>query len=134
MKTTKTLPLIGLLLAAPIMAGEALAGDAVAGQVVFRKCAICHSPDPGVLKIGPPLFGVVGRTPATLEIFITRYSPAMKAFGQEGAVWDEATLILYLTSPRTLVPKGRMVFAGLKDATQREDVVAYLKTLTDKEE
>lgn len=133
MKTTKTLPLIGLLLAASFMSGEALAGDSVAGQMVFRKCAICHSPDPGVNKIGPSLFGVVGRTPGALASFAKRYSPAMKAFGESGAVWDEATLILYLTSPRTLVPKGRMVFPGLKDATQREDVVAYLKTLTDDE-
>lgn len=131
MNAGKVLAMSSLLLATTLFSGEVLAADAEEGKKVFRKCMACHSPEAGVNKIGPSLFGVVGRTPGTLESFAKRYSPAMKAFGADGAVWDEATLDAYLTSPRTTIPKNRMGFPGLKDATQRENVIAYLKTLID---
>ena len=131
MNAGKVLAMSSLLLATTLFSGEVLAADPEAGKTVFRKCMACHSPEAGVNKIGPSLFGVVGRTPGTLESFAKRYSPAMKAFGTDGAVWDEATLDAYLTSPRTTIPKNRMGFPGMKDATQRENVIAYLKTLID---
>ena len=109
-------------------AGSASAGDAEAGKTVFRKCTMCHSPDEGVNKIGPSLFGVVGRTPGGIESF--RYSKAMTAFGEDGKVWTEELLNEYLLSPRVLIPGNRMGFPGLRDETQREDIIAYLKTLT----
>lgn len=89
---------------------------------------MCHSPDEGVNKIGPSLFGVVGRTPGGIESF--RYSKAMTAFGEDGKVWTEELLNEYLLSPRVLIPGNRMGFPGLRDETQREDIIAYLKTLT----
>ena len=131
MNAGKILGLSGILLATTLFSEEVLAADPEAGKMVFRKCMACHSPEEGVNKIGPSLFGVVGRTPGTLESFDKRYSPAMKAFGAGGAVWDEATLDAYLASPRTTIPKNRMGFPGMKDATQRENVIAYLKTLID---
>ncbi|MEE8258208.1 MAG: cytochrome c family protein [Sphingomonadales bacterium] len=131
MNAGKILAMSGLLLATTLFSGEVLAADAEEGKVVFRKCIACHSPEAGVNKMGPSLFGIFGKTPGTVESFAKRYSPAMKAFGADGAVWDEATLDAYLASPRTTIPKNRMGFPGLKDATQRENVIAYLKTLID---
>ncbi|MEE8295909.1 MAG: cytochrome c family protein [Sphingomonadales bacterium] len=109
-------------------AGTASAGDAEAGKTVFRKCTMCHSPEEGINKIGPSLFGVVGRTPGGIEGF--RYSKAMSAFGEDGKVWTEGLINEYLLAPRTLIPGNRMGFPGLRDETQRDDVIAYLKTLS----
>ncbi len=99
-------------------------GDATAGKEVFKKCALCHSPDAGVNKIGPSLHGIVGRHSGSIENFT--YSAAMKAADK---VWDEATLDTYLTDPRGLVPGTKMIFPGLKDEKDRQNVIAYLETL-----
>ena len=85
---------------------------------------MCHATEPGVTKLGPNLAGVVGRKAGTEPGF--DYSAAMKSFGK---VWDAATLDTYLTNPAKLVPGGKMVFVGLKDATQRANVIADLETL-----
>ena len=100
------------------------AGDAAAGEQLFKKCAICHSPQAGVNKIGPSLFGIVGRKSATIETF--NYSDAMKAANK---TWDEATLDTYLTDPKALVPGTKMIFPGFKDPADRANVIAYLATL-----
>ena len=99
-------------------------GDAAAGKEVFKKCAICHSPDAGVNKIGPSLHGIVGRHSGSIENF--NYSPAMKAADK---VWDPAQLDSYLTDPRGVVPGTKMIFPGLKDEKDRQNVIAYLSTL-----
>lgn len=103
------------------------AQDAAAGKQVSQKCLMCHSFEEGVNKIGPSLFGVVGRVPGTAPGF--RYSPAMQEFGADGKVWTEERLNGYLLSPRTFVPGNRMGFAGVRDDQQRLDLIAYLKTL-----
>jgi cytochrome c len=95
-------------------------GDAAAGQVVFKKCALCHSPEAGVNKLGPSLHGVVGRKSASIDGY--NYSEAIKT-------WDPATLDTYLTDPKAMVPGTKMIFPGLKDAKDRQDVIAYLETL-----
>lgn len=103
-------------------------GDASAGETVFRKCAVCHTVELGKHKIGPGLLGVVGRTPGTAEGF--KYSGAMKSFGEAGQVWNEAALDSYLTNPRAVVKGTRMAFPGLKDTADRDNVIAYLKSLS----
>ena len=100
------------------------AGDPTAGEQIFHKCAICHSPLKGTNKVGPSLFGIVGRKSATIDTFT--YSDAMKAANK---TWDEATLNIYLTDPKALVPGTKMIFPGLKDDTDRANVIAYLATL-----
>jgi cytochrome c len=101
------------------------AGDATAGQALFKqKCAICHSPEKGVIKIGPSLYGVVGRKAGTLEGY--SYSDAMK---NANRTWDEATLSDYLTNPRQKIPGVKMVFVGLPQESDRQNVIAYLSTL-----
>jgi len=103
----------------------ALAADAEAGKTAFKKCALCHATEAGKSnKIGPSLFGVVGRKAASLENF--SYSEGMKKFEH---AWDEQTLDLYLADPRGTVPGTKMIFLGIKDKTERDDVIAYLETL-----
>ena len=105
-------------------ASSAVAADVEAGKTEFKKCALCHTTEAGKNKLGPSLFGVVGRKSATLENFT--YSEAMKKFDH---VWDEETLDKYLADPRGTVPGTKMVFPGIKDKTERDDVIAYLETL-----
>ena len=100
------------------------AADVEAGKADFKKCALCHTAEAGKNKIGPSLFGVVGRKSASLDDF--NYSEAMKKFDQ---TWDAETLDKYLTDPRAVVPNTKMIFAGIKDEKERQDVIAYLETL-----
>lgn len=119
--------LAGLMLAgAPtlVRAADWDGGDADAGKTVFAKCALCHSPEQGKTKIGPSLFGVVGRTAGTLAGYT--YSDAMKSYGK---VWTPENLFNYLANPRAAVPGTKMAFVGLPDATDRKNVIAYLQTL-----
>ena len=101
-----------------------MAADVEAGKTAFKKCALCHTTEAGKNKIGPSLFGIVGRKSATLEDF--NYSEAMKKFDH---TWDEGTLDEYLADPRATVPGTKMIFPGIKDKVEREDVIAYLETL-----
>jgi len=98
------------------------AGDATAGKALFQqKCAICHSVDAGVNKIGPSLHGVVGRKAGSLEGY--NYSDAMK---NANRTWDAVTLDDYLTNPREKIPGIKMIFKGFDDPTDRANVIAYL--------
>lgn len=103
----------------------ARAADADAGKVVFRqRCAICHSEAQGVNKIGPSLFGVVGRKAGSVPGY--HYSDAnMKS----DLTWDAATLDRYLEHPQAVVPGTKMSFPGLADAAARANLIAYLSTL-----
>lgn len=99
-------------------------GDAAAGKTAFNKCAICHSIKDGENKIGPSLAGVIGRKSHS-EAGYT-YSEPMKKYD---VTWDQATLDTYLADPRKVVPGTRMIFPGLKNETERSNVIAYLATL-----
>jgi cytochrome c2 len=87
-------------------------------------CGICHSPQPGRNLIGPSLFNVVNRHSGEVPNF--HYSEANR---NSGLTWTVPTLDRYLTAPHELVPATKMTFVGLKDATQRADLIAYLATL-----
>src|SRR6516225_2812820 len=115
---------LALNILAAMAAGSAVAADVEAGKKDFKKCALCHTTEAGKNKVGPSVFGVVGRKSATLENF--DYSEAMKKFDH---VWDEETLDKYLADPRGVVPGTRMIFPGIKDKTERDDVIDYLETL-----
>jgi len=122
MRFPQAILVLGIL--ATMGAGSALAADVEAGKTAFKKCALCHTAEAGKNKIGPSLFGIVGRKSATLEDF--NYSEAMKKFDH---TWDEGTLDEYLADPRATVPGTKMIFPGIKDKTERDDVIAYLETL-----
>ncbi|TQF77633.1 cytochrome c family protein [Elioraea sp. Yellowstone] len=104
----------------------AAAQDAAAGQRVFNQCRACHTIEAGGRNgVGPNLHGVVGRKAASVDGF--RYSPNMRELAEGGLTWTEENLDKYLTNPKSLVPRGSMAFAGLRNEQQRKDVIAYLK-------
>jgi len=105
-------------------AAPAQAGDAEAGKTVFIKCGVCHTLEKDVSKVGPSLYGVFGRKAGTLASFAL-YTDAMK---NSGVVWDDDTIRQLVKQPRTFIQGTRMVFIGLKDDKQIDDLLAYLKT------
>jgi cytochrome c len=99
--------------------------DVTAGEKAFKlQCGTCHSAAAGRNAIGPTLFGVVGRKAGTVAGFA--YSATNK---NSGLTWDEATLDRYLSSPKAVVWSNKMTYAGIRNDTQRADVIAYLATL-----
>ncbi len=100
---------------------------AAGGEDVFNdNCAICHSTEAGVQKLGPSLAGVVGRKSGSLPDY--SYSPAMAG---AGLVWTKPALDKYLANPQAMVHGTKMPFAGLKNAKERASLIAYLATLKD---
>lgn len=122
MNTLKTALVLGI---AAIAASTAQAADPAKGKSVFQRCAICHRVEKnGGNGLGPNLFGIVGRKAGTVADF--SYSAAMK---NSGIVWSTDKLTAYVEHPAAVVPGNKMAFAGVTDAVQRADVVAYLATL-----
>ena len=118
------------LLAAPAMADD---GDAANGEKVFKRfCKQCHVPFPGDPLAATKLNGVIGTPIASSPGY--RYSDAFLAKREEGFIWTEQNLRDYLRSPREFIPGSIMVFAGLKRASYRDDVVAYIKSLPTSED
>lgn len=116
---------LALATAVAVSSGAARAdGDAAAGQVVFHKCGLCHSVKQGENKVGPSLYGVVGRPSHSIASF--NYSTAMAAYN---VTWDPTALDHYLVNPRGVVSGTKMIFAGLKSDQDRANVIAYLSTL-----
>jgi cytochrome c len=105
-------------------AASAHAGNPVAGKAVFAQCGACHSVVPGKVVVGPSLAGVVGRKSGQAAGFA--YSPAMAKVGR---VWTPKVLDTFLNAPMQSVPGTRMAFAGVRNAQQRADLIAYLGTL-----
>lgn len=116
---------LGISLAVSLAATPALAeGDAAKGEKVFKKCKACHTIEQGGKnKIGPNLFDIVGKKSAAVEGY--KYSKAMK---KADLTWDDATLSEYLKKPKAFVKGTKMSFAGLKKESDRENLIAYLKT------
>lgn len=117
-------------LAAPAFPSLAWAADAAHGAQIFKgTCGVCHlaQPHPAVsdlaMRIGPNLWGVVGRKAGTTQHF--RYSAAMM---QSGIVWTPDKLRPYIHDPQTTIPNIRMSFLGLKNMKDVDDVIAYLQT------
>lgn len=100
-------------------------GDAARGKIVFNQCRACHSLSPGQNGVGPSLHGLFGRKARTVPDFA--YSPSME---RSGIVWDAATLKSYLPDPQAKVPGTKMIFVGLKDPQQIDDLIAYLMQAT----
>jgi len=96
-------------------------GDPAAGKLVFRKCQVCHSLEPGKDVLGPSLAGIIGRKSGVESNYA--YSPAMK---DANLTWDAKTLDGYLDDPQKFVPGNKMPFPGLKTAQDRADVIAFL--------
>jgi cytochrome c2 len=111
-------PIAALLL---LTAAAHADGDPARGEQRFVDCAACHAPQPGVANVGPSLQGVFGRKAATLADF--RYSPALK---RSGITWTPETLDTFLADPQKAVPNNRMPYAGMPNAADRADLIAFL--------
>jgi cytochrome c len=105
--------------------GVAYTGDATAGEKTFKQCAVCHSAKLGENKIGPSLYGIVGRVAGTASGY--NYSPANK---KSGITWTEQALFDYLENPRSKMPGTKMAYAGLKKPQDRANLTGYLKKLS----
>ena len=125
-------PLTGTLTALALLAlaaqASAAEGNPAQGQRVFGTCAACHSLQPDQNMTGPSLAGVWNRKAGSLASF-SRYSPALKS---ASIVWNDKTLDEWIIDPQHVVPGNQMTFAGIKDARQRANLLAYLKEATQK--
>lgn len=98
--------------------------DVAAGEKTSKICAACHSFEKGgPNKVGPDLFGVIGRARASHEGFA--YSDAMKA---KGGSWTVDELNEFLWNPKKFVPGTKMSFAGLKKPEDRAALIKWLET------
>lgn len=93
-----------------------------AGRTVFAQCRSCHTiANGGANMVGPNLHGVIGRPVASLQNF--NYSPPVRGAHFN---WDTEHLDQWIANPQAMLPGTRMGFAGVRDATQRRDVIAYV--------
>ena len=132
MRANRRFPLRSMLLAMPLAAAGAIGilGSAAAadqplvakGKVAFAACAVCHATAPGVKRIGPTMFGVVGRKAG-------KAPGASPALANSGKTWTPDQLDAFIAAPRKAVPGNRMPYAGMVSAEQRRALIAYLATL-----
>jgi cytochrome c len=99
-------------------------GDAAQGRKVYQRwCIGCHGDKETVQSVGPSLVGLLGRRAGTVG-----GSPYSRNLYEAGIVWDEKSLHSYLASPTDAV-HGTIMPIGVHDTQERDDIVAYLKTL-----
>ena len=105
--------------------GELLAlGDKAHGEKVFKKCSACHMiVSGGKNMIGPNLWGVIGRTAASVSDY--KYSKAMVAYGKE---WTFEEMNSYLIKPQAYIKGTKMAFAGLRKEKDRASVILYMNS------
>ncbi|MDD8024565.1 MAG: cytochrome C [Paracoccaceae bacterium] len=124
-------------LAALALTTPSFAQDAAVGEKEFKKCKACHSivADDGTEivkggKVGPNLYGVVGRAAASVDGF--KYGDGITAAGASGLVWDEALIAEYVIDPTKFIDthggegKSKMTFKLAKGGA---DVAAYLASV-----
>lgn len=113
-------------------AGADTAGvaDLAAGEKVYGQCKGCHQIGKGAKNaIGPHLNSLFGRAAGGLDDF--RYSKSFKRVGSGGLEWHAETLDTFLENPRAIASRTRMSFRGVKDAQDRVNLIAYLRTFSD---
>ena len=100
--------------------------SAAEGAKVFKKCAACHSiKEGGANKIGPALWGVLGRTAGSVPGY--KYSKAMVTHGKN---WSFEEMNGFLIKPKNWIKGTKMSFAGLKNAKDRAAVILYMNENT----
>ena len=110
--------------ALPVLLAKADVGK---GASLAKACGACHNFEKGAgAKVGPPLWGVLGRPVASIANF--SYSEALKG---KGGAWDYDKINTFITDPKGYAPGTKMTFAGEKDPMKRADIIDYLHTLAD---
>jgi cytochrome c len=110
--------------AAAMMTQAAQAQDVAAGENSFKKCLPCHAIGEGAKnKVGPVLNGLEGRHSGNVEGY--SYSEANK---KSGITWDKATFLEYIKDPRAKIPGTKMIFPGIKNEKEAENLWAYLSS------
>lgn len=106
-------------------------GDADRGAGFWTQCKGCHEIGAGArIRIGPPLTGLFGRRAGAVEGFA--YSKSMARMGADGLTWNWVTLDAYVENPKALVSGTRMAYRGLKDPQDRADLIAFLRSHSDR--
>ncbi len=108
------------MLEGAVLLAALAAGDPKAGEAVYSRCLACHSLEYN--RTGPKHCGLVGRRAGTAKGF--EYSDAMKS---SGITWNAGTLDRFLTDPLKAVPGTTLTYAGVPDAKDRANLIAYLK-------
>jgi len=104
--------------------------DPAKGQADTKPCQACHNFEKGAgVKIGPPLYGVLGRPKASIAGF--DYSDGLKA---KGGNWTFEDLDHFIKSPKSFIAGTKMAFGGEATDQKRADLLVYLNTLSDKPE
>ncbi len=103
------------------------AGDPVRGAALFKRCRACHAVVKGRNKIGPSLYGVVGRKAGSLPDY-----PYSKALRNADWVWTKEMLDKWIAGPKAVLPGTKMIFPGLPKAQDRADVIAFLARYGDR--
>ena len=99
-------------------------GDISHGEKVFKKCSACHMiAADGKNKIGPNLWGVIGRTAGAIDGY--SYSKAMTAYAKE---WTFEEMNSYLIKPQAYIKGTKMAFAGLRKEKDRASVILYMNS------
>jgi cytochrome c len=111
------------LASSAVAAAPAAKGDPQRGEEIYARCGACHSLESD--RTGPRHCGLFGRRAGSVPGFA--YSQAMK---NSGIVWDARTLDRFLTNPLRVVPGTTMGYAGIEDAQERADLIAYLGSAT----
>ena len=103
-------------------------GNIEHGKKVFKKCAACHLINKGAdNKIGPALYGVIGRKVASKQDY--KYSKAMAGYDKN---WTFEEMNGYLKKPQSYIKGTKMAFAGLRKEKDRASVILYLNQSSDK--
>lgn len=120
----------GLLCSLLLLASAGLAtaaGDAKRGAQAFGACTACHSVAPGEHLTGPSLAKIWNRKAGTVDGF-ARYSAAMR---RADVFWNEAALDKWLADPEKFIHGTSMTFPGIKEPRDRNDVIAYLRAVSE---
>ena len=95
------------------------------GEKIAKQCIACHSFDNSLkVKVGPPLWGVVNRSAASISDF--KYSEALVNFKK---AWSREELFYFLEKPKDYIKGTKMIYKGLKKPSDRADLISYLESL-----